>query len=99
MDISDVLKYISYKPKKIYKNDEDHMIAEFRRYKGFVPTLDFYCDRIIFAIEGGGAKFNELLGLNRVVLADVGEVRQNLIDSTRMIVRKLHNLYSGGMGK
>lgn len=89
MTITDILKYISYKPKSVFENEEGHTVAEFRSYKGRVPTLDLWCDRIIFDISADG----NTNGLP-VVVADVGEWK-NFIAAVREIVRSLHDLYSG----
>lgn len=93
MTITDILKYISYKPKSVVDNGDGHTVAEFRRYKGCVPTLDLCCDRIIFEIANEGCS-NSLPS----VVADVGEWK-NFIAAVREIVRSLHDLYSGEVRK
>jgi len=100
MEISEILKYISYRPKTTRKSENGCIFSEFRKFKNHIPSIELNGNHIYFnIIDMNGHKEGDVVSLdsNRrkcIIDADINDEKA-LISVTRNITNSLHNLYSG----
>ncbi len=97
MDISEVLKYISYKPKSVIEVECGKTVAAFRKFKGVLPLLIVDGDVIALSLHKDGNDCAEVFVDSRNTNIQDGNKR--MLATVRDAVRTLHDLYSGKVSK
>ena len=97
MDISEVLKYISYKPKSVVETDGGQTVATFRKFKGVIPLLTVDGDVVALSLHKDGHECAEVFVDSRN--SSVQDGNKRMLAVVRDAVRTLHDLYSGGISK
>lgn len=95
MEISDILRYVSYRPKTILKGSDGNTLAEFRKFKSRVPRLEVSGDSIRFEIASTDAAGTAKCTPKCSIRAKVAN-EKDLVSASRKITKSLHGLYSEG---